>query len=226
MASRRKAAQLTEPVRARSRGRKPGTKIAPSGYPANEQQQKFAVEYVKCMNAEDAAIAAGYSPSFAHTKAFNLPKTLYRYIQELQNKVVDESPIVPDTVIREFAPIAFANEDDYHEVYEKDLGKGVKVMRIRGKPWNSLSRTRKSAIREVYYDEHGEIRYRLHGKSHALTAIGKFLGMFNDKLIIERRNVDVKARFDFTNVPTEKLLMLEEQLRSLESGVTIEQTPT
>jgi hypothetical protein len=178
------------------------------------------VEYVQCWDVQRAALKAGYGPTYAVTGAYKLPKLLLPYIRLLQDQIVATSDVTVSTVLREYGVIAFSNEDDFHDVtYDDKTGKRT----VKAKRWDALTRAQKSAVKDFYDDADGNPRYQLHEKVQALGALGKYLGMFNDKLIVERRNVNVNARFDFSNVPTEKLVELESQLKSLAAGgVTID----
>jgi hypothetical protein len=193
-----------------------------SGFPATARQRIFCETYVKTWNAKNAALEAGYSETYSTSNAHRLVHELMPYIAQLQgDKEKELAPITANTVSKELTAIAIANVDDYHEVYfdEKE-----KKQRVRGRAWGDLTREQKMAVEDYWYDEFGNLRYTLHNKPEALVHLGKYLGMFNDKLIIERRNVDVQARFDFSGMSMVDLKQLE-KLLDRGRGVTIEQRP-
>lgn len=215
MRSRRKVTSVRPISR---KGREKGSSDqAGAGYPVNERQVRFCVEYVQTWDVQDAALKAGFSKDYARSTAYALPAKLMAFIKLLQGQKEAVTPIIPSTIVSEYQTIAFANLDDYEEIYEDGNNK-----RVRGKPWATLTRAQKAAVEEIYYDKYGQMRYRLYGKTGALFAIGKYLGMFNDKLILERRNVDISATFNFEGVPMSKLLELEQTLAQAR-GVTINQ---
>lgn len=196
------------------------SKKAAIGFPQTAKQKRFCEIFVQVWNVKKAALDAGYSESYAVTHASELRAKLMPYIVELQRaKEQAIAPINQTAVQEEMVVVAFANLDDYVEEYTTIDGK----KRIRGRAWSELTRDQKKAIRNVTYDEYGQPQYELHDKKQSIYLLGKYLGMFNDKLIIERRNIDVKAHFNFKDVPTEDLVRLESVLKRASSGVTIDQ---
>lgn len=57
-----------------------------------EKQQRFADEYIICLNATKAAVAAGYSDKYAHTNASKLLQntTIKTYIDERLDQLKSE----------------------------------------------------------------------------------------------------------------------------------------
>lgn len=56
------------------------------------RQKKFAEQYIKCGNAFESAINAGYSKSYAESRAYKLLDNteISEYIKDLTSRVTDE----------------------------------------------------------------------------------------------------------------------------------------
>lgn len=188
-----------------------------TGYPKNERQRRFCEYYVESWNAQGAAKKAGYSKGYAHALSYQLPGKLWKYIQELQGQVVSTAVVTQTRVVQELAPIAFSKFDDFHEI----VTEGEKKIK-RGKPYESLSDEQKIVIKDAWIDDDNNIQYELYDKESALFNIGKYLGMFNDRMIMERRNIDMKATFDFSDIPTEALKLLEQALADPEDAKSLQ----
>lgn len=80
-----------------------------------EQEELFCYHYMKTFNATTSAIKAGYSPSYAHNKAYRLlkedkVKNFLNYIKAQRN---EELFIDSMRVIQEYVRIAFADMTDF-----------------------------------------------------------------------------------------------------------------
>lgn len=142
------------------------------------KQQRFVEEYLVDLNATQAAIRAGYSPSTAkEIGAQNLTKLNVRtYIDAELAERSRRTGINQDRVIRELARIAFVNAPDVIDPQTATVKSGateddtaaiasVKVKKVNGEQFDSTER---------------EIKFA--DKLKALELLGKHLGMFKDKV--------------------------------------------
>lgn len=141
------------------------------------KQQRFVDEYLIDLNATQAAIRAGYSPSTANEQgAQNLVKlSISNAINQALAERSRRTGITQDRVLRELAKIAFVNANDVidpdsatvrQDAADEDLSciQSVKVK-------TSESDTGSSAEREI----------KLADKLRALELLGKHLGLFDKK---------------------------------------------
>ena len=150
------------------------------------KQQRFVLEYLKDLNATQAAIRAGYSAKTAQViGAENLAKPMVREaIEAAQAKHAANAGVTVDRIIEELAKIGFSNMLDYVTIGDN------------GEPFvdlSKLSREQAAAISEVmvedFVDKRGEdardvrrVKFKLHDKKAALVDLGKHLGMFKERV--------------------------------------------
>ncbi|ALB44601.1 terminase small subunit [Clostridium beijerinckii] len=155
------------------------------------KQQIFCDEYLIDLNATQAAIRAGYSPSTAKDIGCeNLAKPNIRtYIDKIMAERAKRTGINQDRVIRELARIAFINPNDVmnldevtvkENASEDDLA-AIQSVRIKTVP----TKNGKGVEREI----------KLADKLKALELLGKHLGMFTDKV-----DLNVSATEKFANI--------------------------
>lgn len=152
----------------------------------NDKQRRFVEEYLKDLNATQAAIRAGYSTKTAGSQAFDLLKKpeIQEAITEAMKRRETRTAITQDKVLKELAKIGFSNMADYMRVGED------------GDPYldfSKLDRDQAAALVEVtvedFKDGRGEdardvrrVKFKLADKRAALVDIGKHLGMFKDRV--------------------------------------------
>jgi len=196
------------------------------GWPKTKQQLDFAVRIVQYGDSMlEAAIAVGYSKTYAHSSSHVLAKKLNPFIVFLQEKknetAAKKFDVTTDRVLREMAAIGLQNWKDYVTAVEVD---GVPY--LIGKPLNELTDLQALAVQswsieEVECDD-GTIaldyRYVLHDKSNALLNLGKHLGMFSEKLMLDlnMRKSQSKA-IDFSALPQDKLADVIKALEKIKS---------
>lgn len=134
------------------------------------KQKRFVDEYLKDLNATQAAIRAGYAPASAHVQG---PRALgydsvKAEIERRQARRAKRTEVSQDRVIRELVRIAFA---DLRNVVE--WGEGGVV----AKDSSLISDDAAAAISEIAQTQHG-LRIKTHNKMSALDLLGKHLGMF------------------------------------------------
>lgn len=184
--------------------------------PKSQKLFLFIDEYVKTGNVLQSAKTVGYSDSWAKSNAYNEIKRYDTYISYLQKLVVEQRvrilAIDTQSVLDEIARIGMVNEFDYI-VVETDPKTQQKS--VRRKHLHELSRDEMAAVKIVRLPN-GTLTYDLRDKDPMLLALGKNLGLFNEKLIIERRNSSLSAKMDLSKVPTDQLMQI---IKSFETVV-------
>lgn len=80
----------------------------------NNQQQRFVAEYVKDLNATEAAKRAGYSKKTAHSMGSRLLKNveIAEAVGKAQAKALDRADLSATRVLEEMRRLAFSNVQD------------------------------------------------------------------------------------------------------------------
>jgi phage terminase small subunit len=167
------------------------------------KQRAFASHPNVTTDAKKAALAAGYSESYAHSHAVSLRKQLAPLIMEYQEKAIARSAISVARVQSELAAMGFSNVLDYYHIEENG--------EMIPKQLNELTREEAAAIQEVKLMKiedpvTGEVRVvieslKLADKRANLVELGKTIGMFN-KIQIEDKRGDTLL---LAEVPTDAL---------------------
>ena len=163
----------------------------------NDRQKRFADEYLIDLNAEAAAIRAGYSPRYARGNAHKLVANscIQEYIKKKQQKREQRTEITQDMVLRELALIAFSNAADYAKVIEKEItveveGVEIPVLDKEGNPMtyktvepiltDDLTEGQKKALAVIKKGRDG-FEVKPYDKLRALEMLGRHLGMWDKK---------------------------------------------
>jgi phage terminase small subunit len=134
------------------------------------KQQLFINEYLVCLCAKEAAIAAGYSEKSANETGKRLLRhaPVARVIsRELTARTGIGRPFVVDALAR----LARASIDDVMSWGPK----GVKI-----KDSKDLTPEQKEAIAKVTVSANGEVRVEMYDRIAALRELGKALGLYNE----------------------------------------------
>lgn len=165
----------------------------------------FAREYVLDLNGTRAAIAAGYSEKGADVAAIRMlgNARVKELIADLIGERAKKLDLTADKVLGELSRMGFANMLDYVQT-QPDGSAYVDLSR--------LTREQAAAIQEITVDEYTEgrgeaarnvkrTRVKLSDKGSNLERLGRYLGMFKDRVDIEASGpaggpipVEVKAR--------------------------------
>lgn len=187
--------------------------ISATGRDDASKVRTFLEEYVKDHNARAAARRAGFGPKWAKVTSYQVLKDNASYLAWFEafvaQQTAKEIAIELAPVLQEIAKIAFANEHDYL-THEPDPTDKAKIITKR-KPLNQLTRAQMVAIR-VFHRPDGSLDYRLLNKEARLVDLGKHLGAFNEKLILEHRHAHLHAHLDLSKVPLKDLESIEAQL--------------
>ncbi len=179
------------------------------------------------MSKVEAALKAGYNRNSAETKAASMIKTMAPYCATLQGKknglIQQKFEITVDRVAGELARIGFYNPKDYIAVV---TCRGVE--KCIGKPINELTDDQARAIQswetERLVTDDGVVfdyRYTFYDKRGAAVDLGRHLGMFNDRLILEAR-ITKHHKVDLSGVPDAVLEKWMSELEQHAGGKVIE----
>ena len=185
----------------------------------NDRQKRFADEYLIDLNAEAAAIRAGYSSRYARGNAHKLVANscIQEYIKKKQKDREQRTEITQDMVLRELAIIAFSNAADYAKVIEKEVtqeveGVEIPVLDNEGKPvtyktvepilTDDLTEEQKKALAVIKKGRDG-FEVKPYDKLRALEMLGRHLGMWDKKS--ERDIEEQIARIEKTKAETARI---------------------
>lgn len=135
-----------------------------------DKQRRFVQEYLKDLNATQAAKRAGYSGKTAYSIGQRLLKNveIKQAIEKGLDRQQRQAEITQDRVLQELAAIAFASGADYAQVVS-----GTAV----ANDTESLTDMQKAAIVSIKATGDG-VEVKLAGKLKALELLGKHLGVF------------------------------------------------
>ena len=154
-------------------------------------EERFALAYLACGNATQAARRAGIdtrTPQVAGCKLLHRPRVA-AFIEAERAASVERTRIDVDRVKREFARIAFM---DIADIIEWDEA-GIAL-----KPSADISPDDRAAIAQlkVKADEHGvKASVKLHSKQHALDSLARLMGLYGKKpsVTIDHEKRDANA---------------------------------
>ena len=141
-----------------------------------DKQKRFINEYIVDLNATAAAKRAGYSEKTAYSIGQRLLKNVevQEEIQQIQDKMQNRLEITQERVLEELAAIAFAKGTDFAQIDECGAVDLV--------PTSDLSEEKKKAIASIKQGRYGRAEIKLHDKLRALEMLGRYLGVFDNRL--------------------------------------------
>lgn len=173
------------------------------------QQQRFVDEYLKDLNATQAAIRAGYSKKTADQQASRLLTNVKvrEYLAERQNDRSKRTQITQDMVLRELAKIGFSDirkvvrwGETQVRMVDGEEGEAEDMVPYHGLALidsTEVDDATAAAIAEVSQGRDG-LKVKLHDKKGALVDIGRHLGMFtapgHAELDAELKRLEVEKR--------------------------------
>lgn len=163
-----------------------------------DRQQRFCDEYLVDLNAEAAAIRAGYSPRYARGNAHKLVANgcMADYIRQRKADRVERIEVTQDFVIRELMAIASVNATDYAKIVEKNAtanvnGNIVQLYDADGNPvmyrtvepvlTDELTDIQKKALAVIKKGRDG-FEIKPYDKLKVLELLGRHLGMWDKKI--------------------------------------------
>ncbi len=194
------------------------------GWPRTKQQLTFALNVVQLsMRPHAAMIAAGYSKTTAHIKSHKLAAQLrpfFAFLQEKKNEVAAAHYDATTTrILHEMSAIGLQNVKDYIRMVKVNG-----VLRPIGRPINELTDPQALAVEsweteEIKTDDGLALnfKYILHDKASALVNLGRHLGMFSEKLMLDLNMRQSQARsLDFSAMPQDELEMVIQTLEAIQ----------
>ena len=158
----------------------------------NFRQQKFVrLLLIDPSNPHKAAEAAGYRCGAASACSLLKNPKVQAAIQEEKERLVERIDVKQEQVVEELAKLAFFSID---KVLKYD-GKKLTV-----KPFYELDSVTLAAIQDIKIADEGIVRLKSYDKFAALQALGRYFGIFNDKLDL---NVGVKIKDVIEALPPE-----------------------
>lgn len=153
----------------------------------NARHERFVHQLVKGKSVTDAYEAAGYVRHSRHGYELRRRPEVAARIDELLGRAAARAEVTAERVLRELALIGFANMKDYARIGPD------------GDPYldfSGLTRDQAAAIVEMivedFKDGRGKdarevrrVRFKLADKKGALVDIGRHLGMFRDRTVLE-----------------------------------------
>lgn len=150
----------------------------------SEQQELFCLEYVRCLNAKQAALKAGYSEKTAGAQGSRLLKSvkIQARCQELNADRKERTLIDADRILKELLDMAMV---DISEAFNDDGS--LKPIREIPKPIRRMiSSLEINELFEGFGKEREQIghvkKLRFWSKEKALELLGKHLKLFTDKV--------------------------------------------
>lgn len=185
----------------------------------NERQKRFADEYLVDLNAEQAAIRAGYSERYARGNAHKLVANscIAEYIQQRQQDRIERTEVTQDFVIKELMAIASVNATDYARVVEKNAtalidgvetqlydakGNPVKYRTVEPLLTEELTDIQKKALAVIKKGRDG-FEIKPYDKLKVLELLGRHLGMWDKKT--EKDNEEQAARIEKIKAETSRI---------------------
>jgi len=194
------------------------------GWPRTKLQLDFALNVVQeVMNPHAAMIAAGYSKNSSKIKSHALAKNLrpfLAFLQEKKNEVAATHYDATTTrILHEMSAIGLQNIKDYIRVV-----KVKEVPQLIGRPVNELTDSQALAVaswekQPIETDDGPDFDYRyvLHDKASALVNLGRHLGMFSEKLMLDLNMRQSQARsLDFSAMPQDELELVIKTLEGIQ----------
>lgn len=139
-----------------------------------EKNKRFVEEYLIDLNATQAAIRAGYSPSTAGSIGNEILKKpeISKAIAQAMAERSKRTGVSQDRIVRELAKIAFSNLTDIVDPFDGSV--------IQSADRDDLACIQSIKVKQS--EDFTEREVRLADKMRALELLGKHLGMFRDRL--------------------------------------------
>lgn len=181
---------------------------------------QFIEQYLVDFNAAAAAVRAGKTKQWSESHGIKALKNYAGYVAWLQKiRAVENSAKIAMTqedIFSRMEVFADANIQDYFDfrtIEFKEKGKETVRKRIRiWKDPGDLTRKQAAAVKRVVLGDDGQVRdYILYDADSTLVSLGRHLGMFSEKVILEHRHKHLHMKADFSKMPIEKLLEMEKE---------------
>lgn len=146
----------------------------------NDRQRRFCDEYLKDLNATQAAIRAKYSSKTAGQIGERLLRNVEvaKYLKERMADREKRTEITQDMVLREYARIGFF---DPRKLFD-ETGRPLPISQLDDDTAAVISGVDVATIGNAEQGAGEILKLKLADKKGALDSIARHLGMFNDKL--------------------------------------------
>lgn len=159
---------------------------ADTARPLEPRERLWVHHYLQCMNAQDAAIAAGWTPQSAGVTGFRLKND--PVIREHIEKALNKQAMSAGEVIARLTSQASADIGDAFDIDES------------GYPRLNISKLKKLGkmhlIKKLKYDSNGMPEVEMYDAQNALQLLGKVHALFTERHVIDQNihvNVQVRA---------------------------------
>lgn len=163
------------------------------------KQERFVDEYLKDLNATQAAIRAGYAPKHAHTIASQLlSKTQVSEEISIRRKAMaDNCGITRDRVIKEMARLAFFDARKFFD----DDGNPIHISKLDDDAAAAINGLDVSAVGNAEMGIGQVLKYKIPDKNKALENLAKILGYMDREKAKEQDSISslVNAMTSFSN---------------------------
>jgi phage terminase small subunit len=179
----------------------------------------FIDQYLVDFNAAQAAVRVGRTKGWSESHGARLLREYSDYV-EWQQKVravenAKQVALDQEGILAEMELIATANIQDYFTWREVEWKDGKKTVKKNIRVWKDpgeLTRAQAAAVERVELNADGQVTdYILYDKDSNLFSLGRHLGMFSEKVILEHRHKHLHAKIDLSKMPLDKLLEMESE---------------
>jgi len=150
------------------------------------KQKKFAVEYVQCLNATEAARRAGYTGGDATLSQTGYENLRKREISLFINEAFDDDIMSAREVLRRISQVARADIDDVVDEHGS-----VDLVKARERGTTGLIKSVKSRNIVSENSDIFEIETVLHDKMRALEILAKYHALLVDRVRQEDWRSDI-----------------------------------
>lgn len=167
----------------------------------NPKHELFAQEVAKGTTLEIAYERAGYAPSRKNAQRLRSNEGVSRRIEEILSLAAERTGVTIERIAGELAKIGFSDIRKavrWHSsrITEEDNPDGGDILVIKNIVTNTvevigsdeIDDDTAAAISEISQNEKGGLKIKLHDKRAALVDLGKYLGMFRDKVELTGAN--------------------------------------
>ncbi|MEJ0094539.1 MAG: terminase small subunit [Methylocella sp.] len=161
----------------------------------NPKHELFAQELAKGSTAEAAYAKAGYTPSLKNAQRLKSNEGIRSRVEEILSQAAQKAGVTVERIAEELVKIGFSDIRKavrWHSarITEEDNPDGGDVLVIKNIVTNTveiiasdeIDDNTAAAIAEVSQNEKGGVKIKFHDKLSALEKLGKFVGMFKDRL--------------------------------------------
>ncbi|TDM10455.1 terminase small subunit [Macrococcus lamae] len=141
----------------------------------SEKQKKFANEYLRCFNATQSAIKAGYSPASARTTGYRLLKNVdvKQYMEGLRSEIEDETILTAKQLLTILSETAVGN-------LEEEQAHVIKVPHF--------IKNETTGKDNLVYTERVEkvmVKPKMADQNKARELVGKYHALWTDKTVVD-----------------------------------------